>query len=226
MTYVSPIVPAVIPKSLDDLRESVSQLAGIPELHLDVVDGKFVPSVSWPYSPSGNALEASALLERFSLEVDLMVLDPISAGKAWLEAGAELLVFHVETISVEDFTAFAKETSVSVGICALQDTKEEVLAPYLEVADYVQVMGIAQIGSQGQPFDERVFERISWLRTVAPNLPISVDGSVNAETLPKIVPHNLHRYIVGSAIMAQKNPAQAYQALTEMLSSTGENKPS
>lgn len=222
MTYISPIVPAVIPTSVEALFAVVAQLEGVPELHLDVVDGNFVPTISWPYAPVGDVTTVRSLLEKFSLEVDLMVNDPVPAAKAWLKAGADLLVFHVETISLEKFKAFAESTSVSVGICALLDTKEEVLAPYLAVADYVQVMGIAQIGSQGQPFDERVFERIAWLKTIAPHLPISIDGSVNAETLPKIVPHNLHRYIVGSAIVGQKNPQEAYAHLVELVSSTGE----
>jgi ribulose-phosphate 3-epimerase len=221
MTQISPIVPAVIPTSPEALATLLVQLVKVPELHVDVVDGVFVSSISWPYEPAGEPAELASLLARFSLEVDLMVSDPLKAARAWLAAGADLLVFHVETISLEDFKAFADETLVSVGICALLDTKEEVLAPYLAVADYVQVMGIATIGSQGQPFDERVFERIAWLRTVAPHLPISIDGAVNADTLPKIIPHQLHRYIVGSAIVGQANPQQAYDELVKLVSSTG-----
>lgn len=222
MTQVSFIVPAVIPTSIEALSTQVVQLAGIPELHLDVVDGSFVSNISWPYEPAGEPAEVAQVLAGVSLEVDLMVNDPLPAAKAWIDAGADLLVFHVETISFEDFKSFAETATISVGICAIQDTKDEVLAPYLSVADYVQVMGIAQIGSQGQPFDERVFERILWLRTIMPHLPISIDGGVNVDTLPKIIPHNLHRYIVGSAIVGQKNPQEAYAHLVELVSSTGE----
>ncbi|MFN3188339.1 MAG: hypothetical protein ACK42D_02225 [Candidatus Paceibacteria bacterium] len=217
MTLLSPIVPAVIPTSAEALTEVLGKLVNISELHVDVVDGVFVSAVSWPYLPSGDPSSLAPLLARFSLEVDLMVDNPLPAAKAWLAAGADLLVFHVETISLEDFTEFAEEVSISVGICALQDTPNEMLTPYLAVADYVQVMGIAQIGSQGQPFDARVFERITWLRTIAPHLPISIDGSVNAETLPKIIPHQLHRYIVGSAIVGQSNPQQAYEELVTLV---------
>lgn len=221
MTQVFPIVPAVIPASAEALAAAVTQLDKVPELHIDIVDGVFVPSISWPYSPVGDPATVRTLLSRFSLEIDLMVSNPLPAAKAWLEAKADLLVFHAETISLEDFTQFAAEHAVSVGICALMDTKEEVLAPYLAVADYVQVMGIAEIGSQGQPFDVRVFERIEWIRTIAPHLPISIDGSVNAKTLPEIIPYGLHRYIVGSAIIGQADPQKAYDALVKMISSTG-----
>jgi ribulose-phosphate 3-epimerase len=217
MTNSFLIVPAVIPASSEELKTLVTKLKNVPELHIDVVDGIFVPTLSWPYSPVGEPAALAPWLDRFSLEVDLMVSDPLTAAHSWLQAGADLLVFHVETISLADFTAFANDTSVSVGISALQDTPVEALAPYLAVADYVQVMGIAQIGSQGQPFDERVFERIAWLRATAPHLPISIDGGVNATTLPKIIPHQLDRYIVGSAIVKQADPQTAYDALVTLL---------
>lgn len=218
MKLVSPIVPAVIPTSLEALATTVAQLVGVPELHIDVVDGVFVPAVSWPYQPAGDPTVLTKPLSTFSFEVDLMVQKPLLAAAEWLAAGAHLLVFHVETISLEDFTTFAQENaSVSVGICASQSTAEEVLAPYLAAADYVQVMGIASIGSQGQPFDERVFERIAWLRTVSPHLPISIDGAVNADTLPNIAPYKLDRYIVGSAIVQQANPKQAYDDLVALI---------
>jgi len=216
------IVPAVIPSSEAELSDLVAKFTNVPELHVDVVDGIFVPMVSWPYSPPGVPSALESLLSKFSLEVDLMVGDPLTASKLWLEAGADLMVFHAETISLEAFTAFANETSISVGICALQDTPNEVLAPYLSAADYVQVMGIAQIGSQGQPFDTRVFERINWLRTIAPHMPISIDGGVNTTTLPEIIPYKLDRHIVGSAIVKQANPQKAYNSLVALVQSTGE----
>lgn len=220
MNELIPIIPAVIPASEADLLWALEQFAGLPEVHIDVVDGVFVKTVSWPYTPAGEPRTLAPWLDRFSLEVDLMVATPIPAAEAWLAAGADALVFHSETISVATFREFADATPISVGICALLDTPTDELAPYLPYADYVQMMGIATIGSQGQPFDERVFARIDWLRTVAPQLPISIDGSVNQATLPKIVQYHLDRYIVGSAIIKQPNPKQAYLELMALAQST------
>ena len=213
----SPIIPAVIPTSLADLQQSLVKLSGLPELHLDVVDGLFVPFTSWPYHENASPKLAKELLDVFSLEVDLMVNDPLTAGSDWLLAGADQLVFHVETISLSAFKDFADNTNLTVGISANNDTDFAILREYLAVADYVQVMGIKTIGSQGQPFDARALDRISLLRNDFPTLPISIDGSVNAETLPMLARLKLNRYIVGSAIIKQTDPILAYKTLTASL---------
>jgi len=213
----SPIIPAVIPKSLADLQQSLVKLSGLPELHLDVVDGLFVPFTSWPYHENASPKLAKELLDVFSLEVDLMVNDPLTAGSDWLLAGADQLVFHVETISLSAFKDFADNTNLTVGISANNDTDFAIWREYLAVAEYVQVMGIKTIGSQGQPFDVRALDRISLLRNDFPTLPISIDGSVNAETLPMLARLKLNRYIVGSAIIKQTDPILAYKTLTASL---------
>ena len=117
-----PIVPAVIPKSVDDLKTKLSQLTFSSEIHVDVVDGKFVPFTSWPYEPAGSPLEIKNISDRFTLEVDLMVIDPLKSAESWIEAGADMLVFHVESISLSDFKQFIKSAPASIGISALNDT--------------------------------------------------------------------------------------------------------
>jgi ribulose-phosphate 3-epimerase len=215
----SPIVPAIIPQSLSDLHGQVNTLSGLPELHLDVVDGVFVPFTSWPYNSDDKPLLAKPAVDIFSLEIDLMVDKPLVAAREWLEAGADALVFHVESISPIAFKEFVADTNISVGISANNDTAESILNEYVPFADYVQVMGIATIGAQGQAFDKRALERIVSLKNNFPNLPISIDGSVNLSTLAKIIPHKPDRYIVGSAIIKQTKPIEAYQNLTSLVGS-------
>lgn len=180
-------------------------------MHLDVVDGQFVPFSSWPYEPAGNPTEVLTLCDSRTLEVDLMVENPLPAARAWIAAGADMLVFHIETISVAALTAFAEETAVTIGVSALNDTSDDLLRPYLDIADYVQVMGIREIGAQGQPFDDRALVRIAWIRSVASEMVISIDGSVNVSTLPQLVAQKLNRYIVGSAITRADVPLAVYQ---------------
>jgi ribulose-phosphate 3-epimerase len=206
----SPIVPAVIPNSAVAVADFLRALPGVPELHLDVVDGVFVPFTSWPYVEAGSPAEVLLVCEAVTLEVDLMVAEPLKAARAWIAAGADMLVFHIETISVEALTQFAQETAVTIGVAANNDTPNEALIPYLAVADYVQVMGIASIGAQGQPFDERALSRIAWLRAQDATCVISMDGSVNANTISILLPYRLDRYIVGSAISRAVDPKAAY----------------
>ncbi|MFM2339857.1 MAG: hypothetical protein RLZZ360_493 [Candidatus Parcubacteria bacterium] len=212
----SPIIPAIIPDSAAAVAQFLQSLPGVPELHLDVVDGIFVPFTSWPYTPAGSPHEVLTICEAVSLEVDLMVASPLTAARTWIAAGADMLVFHIETITPEALGQFALETAVTIGVAANSDTPSEQLLPYLEIADYVQVMGIGTIGTQGQSFDERAIERITWLRTQDAALVISIDGSVNAETLPKLLPYGLERYIVGSAISRADEPKRVYATLSAL----------
>jgi ribulose-phosphate 3-epimerase len=212
----SPIVPAIIPTSVADLATTLLALGHVPEVHVDVVDGLFVPHRSWPYLTPDTPLSAQSVLEPYALEVDLMVQTPLEAAPDWLRVGADRLVFHVETISIESFTRFADTTAITVGIAANNDTDFSVLAQYLAVADFVQVMGIGAIGAQGQPFDERAITRIKEIQATFPRLPISVDGSVNLSTLPRLLACRLDRYIVGSAIAKSENPAESYQEFSRL----------
>ena len=212
-----PIVPAIIPVSAAQLTNTLAQLAFSPEVHVDVVDGVFVPSISWPYNPTGDPQTTKLVTDGFTLEVDLMVEQPLEAADAWLAAGADMLVFHVETISLEAFKRFAQSTNISIGVCALNGTPLETLFSYLEVADYVQVMGIAKIGAQGQPQDARVFERIAAIRTQFPNLPICVDGSVNTQTIARLAKAGVNRFICGSAIVGNPDPKAAHAELSAII---------
>ena len=212
-----PIVPAVIPKSVDDLKTKLSQLTFSSEIHVDVVDGKFVPFTSWPYEPAGSPLEIKNISDRFTLEVDLMVIDPLKSAESWIEAGADMLVFHVESISLSDFKQFIKSAPASIVISALNDTPLEVFLPYVELADGVQLMGIAKIGAQGQPFDQRVRERIELIKQRFPQKPITIDGSVNKATIKSIADMGANRLIVGSAIVLSENPHDAYLELSKII---------
>lgn len=211
-----PVVPALIPKTVDEILAVLPTLVFSPEIHVDVVDGIFVPFTSWPYGPKGSPMEVKSVTDSYTLEVDLMVDKPLPAAEEWIRAGADMLVFHTETITSEQFKNFASSTKVSVGISAINDNSLEVMRPYLEVADYVQLMGIAKIGSQGQPFDERVIERIESIKSEYPNLPITIDGSVNKETIAKLVAAGADRFICGSAIVKAESPFMAYQELTKL----------
>jgi ribulose-phosphate 3-epimerase len=208
-----PIVPAIIPKTEEELINIAKAMSFSPELHVDVVDGVFVPFVSWPYQPAGEPAAIKEYTDSYTLEVDLMVVSPVPAARVWREAGADMLVFHTETISLEDFQFAAAVEGCSYGISALNSTDYLLLKPYLQYADYVQVMGIAEIGAQGQSFDERVFERIKTIRADFPYLSITVDGSVNSATISRLVEAGADRFICGSAITKATDPLLAYSEL-------------
>jgi ribulose-phosphate 3-epimerase len=216
MSYI-PIVPAVIPKSREEVLSFAEKLCFSREFHLDLVDGKFVTAVSWPYDPTGAALSVKPQLDKYTLEVDLMVENPLTAAAEWVVAGADMLVFHVETLSLDEFRSFADKTVLSVGISAHGDTSLETLISYAEYADYIQLMGIYKIGAQGLPFDETVLDKLVALKNRFPNLPITVDGSVNADTIVRLKKAGADRFICGSAIVKQDNPEAAHAVLSALI---------
>lgn len=216
MNYI-PVVPAMIPKSQAEVLDFAARLSFASELQLDLVDGKFSPTICWPYEPAGDPMTVKHALDAFTLEVDLMVEDPVTAATAWEKAGADMFVFHIETLSLEALVAFSEQSKASIGVSAHGDTTMEKLAAYAEHADYIQLMGIAKIGAQGNPFDESVLEKITLLRTQFPMKSIGVDGSVNKETIARIQAAGADRFVCGSAIVGQSDPEAAHAELVALI---------
>lgn len=214
-----PIIPAIIPISRAELIELTQALQFSHELHLDLVDGIFVGTASWPFAATAMRDELLSMkphTDAFTLEVDLMVTDPIPLARQLIEAGADMLVFHIETVDLASFNDFVLHVpkDVSVGVSFNGATTVEAVLPYLLKADYVQVMGIHTIGVQGQPFDEAVFSKIRAIKEAAPDCVISVDGSVNESNAARLVKAGANRLIVGSAIVKQADMAAAYESLS------------
>ncbi len=209
-----------MPTSLGDIREKVARVAHFVSIvQLDLMDGVFVEPKTWPYEREENLHDIDTPAEEISLprdsevayEIDLMVADPYTAAFTWVKAGAQRIIIHIE--SAERFGAFVEEwreyctqfgvTDYGVpelGIALNTDTSEDAIAPFLRVADFVQCMGIATIGYQGNPFDERVIPKIRHLREAHPELIISVDGGVNFESAPRLIEAGANRLVSGSAI--------------------------
>ena len=216
MSY-TPIVPALIPDSAQAVKDAAESFHFAKEFHLDVIDGIFVPKKSWPYEPLGDPMEVKPWLDSYTLEVDLMVADPAAAAEAWIKAGADMLVFHVETIPLQTFEQFVEDCPASVGVSCHGDTDMETLMQYLKHADYVQLMGIAQIGSQGQPFDESVFDKIAHVQSECPGMSITIDGSVNQDTIAHLAKAGADRFITGSAVAGADSPKHAYAELQALI---------
>jgi len=212
-----PIVPALIPTSESDVRKTLGHIGFSHEIHLDVVDGQFVQNTSWPYDPAGMPQDVSAYTNQFTLEVDLMTSDPLTAAVNWITAGADMLVFHLETISLENFKGIEAYTHISAGISAHGDTTIDALLEYAQYADYIQLMGINEIGAMKQPFDDSVLDKIAEIKRAFPNKSITIDGSVNGDTIKRLAEAGADRFIVGSAITLQEDPQAAHAALSALI---------
>ena len=225
-----------MPSSYDDLVEKAGRVRGlVPLAQVDIMDGIFVPSKSWPYTSGGihgdehfvalsRQEEGMPYWDELDYEIDLMIAEPEKHIDEWLPLGASRLIFHIEAIedhevfwSNDIFKEGARDVGgdkvVEVGLAINPDTPLETIEPHVGKVDFVQCMGIAKIGYQGEPFDERVFEHINKLRVKYPNLPISVDGGVNKDTAKLLKQAGATRLAVGSVVFGSSNVALAIEEL-------------
>lgn len=209
------IVPAIIPQSEASLQKSLDIVQPCTRsVQIDIVDGRFVPSVSWPYLGDCVIGDLKPIIASYDVEFDLMVEQPELVCEEYVSAGASRVVIHIESVEdIEPIVALKRRYDFKLGLSLNNDTDIAYLMKYRPYADYIQCMGIARIGTQGNPFDERVLSRITFLREMYPEMEIAVDGSVHHETLPKLINAGATRFAVGSAILKAQEPCEAYHAL-------------
>jgi ribulose-phosphate 3-epimerase len=215
--FTAPIAPAIIPTSFLDLQEQLARVESFAhEVQVDIVDGIFVPFTSWPYADASDTIaQLKEYTDTYHVEVDLMIERPEDVLTQYLDAGVRSVVVHLEGVADFDMLLELKaQYDFRLGFSISNDTPLDMLTAVIDHADYVQLMGIAHIGSQGQPFDERVLDTIRTLKDAHPTLTISIDGSVNEETLPRLMDAGAQRCVSGSAIMSAENPLVAFDALT------------
>ncbi|MDP2651702.1 MAG: hypothetical protein Q8O94_01030, partial [bacterium] len=158
-------------------------------------------------------------------EIDLMCLDAEQAAGAWLALGVSRLTFHVEgTTDVPRLLASARRRYgplVSFGLALNTTTDLSLIEPCLGGIEYVQCMGIARTGRQGQPLDPRVFEKVRLFHSRHPDIPLQVDGGISLESAKKLVALGVSSLIIGSTIVRARDPAAAVAAFEELESPYG-----
>ncbi|OGD68486.1 hypothetical protein A2996_03645 [Candidatus Campbellbacteria bacterium RIFCSPLOWO2_01_FULL_34_15] len=204
------VIPAIIPKSYEDLRQKISLVKDFSHfVQIDITDGIFVSSTSWPYSDSvwseGIFLDMPFCNE-CNFEFDLMIQDPEKTINDWIMEGASKIVVHVEsTDNLELLIAELKEKKIEVGLAFNIETPFDLYSHLLDKADFIQLMGIEKIGFQGQAFSEKIFEKIADLRKRKPDVIMSVDGGVNLENAKRLKEAGVNRVAVGSAVFGSKD---------------------
>jgi ribulose-phosphate 3-epimerase len=212
------VVPAIMPQNFDQLHEEMQRfLSLVPMVQIDVMDGNLTPSKSWPYKSvvDGEFLkivnqeEGFPFWEHMDFEADLMVTDPVRVTDQWIAAGAARIIVHFESAAPAIIAAVLttiKDKGIEAGLAVGLETAPEAFVAFYESnkdsIDLIQFMGIEKIGFQGQPFDERVLERIVSFKEKFPDVQISVDGGVNADSAPRLAEAGVSRLVVGSALAA------------------------
>lgn len=214
--HASPaILPSLLMCDFGDLAGEVQRLrgAGVTALHLDVMDGHFVPNLTYGMPIVEGLRRHTDML----LDVHLMISDPLRYAQQFVNAGADLLTFHVEAVA--DSQAVAKrirEMGVGVGIAINPATPIERLLDAIPFCDLALVMSV-NAGFGGQAFNPIALDKLRMLRNEFPGLLLEIDGGISKETIGLASDAGCDLFVVGSAIFGHSDYGLAIQELRARL---------
>lgn len=191
--------------------ETVNRHADL--FHLDVMDGIFVPNISFGFP----VIEAIASKATKPLDVHLMIVEPERYVERFAKVGAEMISFHLN--ATKDPSAVLKQIrslGVKAGLVINPDIPVEDLFPYLKEADFILLMSVFA-GFGGQKFIETTYERIRTLRAEIERqgltLPIQIDGGVSSENAKALAEAGAEILVAGSAVFKAEDPSAVISAM-------------
>jgi ribulose-phosphate 3-epimerase len=195
--------------------------AGAHLLHIDVMDGHFVPNIT--IGPP--VVKSIKKVTRLPLDVHLMISDPDEYITRFVDAGASIVTVHAEATSHLDRTLnLIRAHKVGVGVSINPATPLSAVEHALELADMLLIMSVNP-GFGGQKFIPYSIEKIRRARKIIDerkyNCVIEVDGGIDAQTLPEVVRAGAAVLVAGSAIFHDADPARKVKEMLEMVSRLG-----
>jgi len=193
----------------DDIK--IVEDAGVNRLHLDVMDGHFVPNLTFgPF-----IIKDIRKITNSHLETHLMITNPRKYFDDYIDAGSDTLIFHFE--ASDDINAdlkYIQERGVKAGIAINPDSDYKKVLDYTEFLDYILIMSVFP-GFGGQSFIESTLDSMKFLKdnTKNTNILIGVDGGVNLSTIDKVYDTGIDITIVGSGLYGANNIKRRYNKL-------------
>ncbi len=211
------IAPSILSADFSKLGEEIIdvQNAGADYIHVDVMDGHFVPNIT--IGPL--IVEAIRPVTHLPLDVHLMISQPDAYIPAFAQAGATIITVHQEACTHLHRTIhLIKENGMKAGVVINPGTPAELIQPILSYVDLVLVMTVNP-GFGGQTFIHETVSKISqlsqWREKSGYDFEIEVDGGVNVDTARKCVEAGANVLVAGSAIFDQSNRAKALQDIVK-----------
>lgn len=206
------ISPSILSADFANLERDIKRVeeAGADWLHVDVMDGHFVPNITIGVP----VVKSIKQVTKLPLDVHLMIENPEKYVEAFANAGADILTFHYE--AVEDVKAvidLIKSFKVKAGMSIKPKTPAEDVLPYLKDLDLLLVMTV-EPGFGGQKFMPDCAEKIATIKEFAPkDLIIQVDGGINAETAKICTEYGANSLVAGNYIYKSDNIKTAISSL-------------
>ncbi len=202
------IAPSILSADFGKLNEEIASIENFSDLiHIDVMDGHFVPNITIG-APVVKCIKSS-----LPLDVHLMIENPENFIKDFAEAGADRIIVHSE--ACKDLAGVLNkiiESGVKAGVSIKPKTSVEEIKDVFNIVDEVLVMTV-EPGFGGQKFMNDMVEKISQLREMGFDKDIAVDGGINAETSQSCREAGANILIAGSYIFKAKDRRQAIESL-------------
>lgn len=209
------IAPSILSADFGRLNEDIASVEDFCDLiHVDVMDGHFVPNISF------GAPVIRCIKSKLPLDVHLMISEPEKYiddfVKAMKEASGhkeDLLTVHSEVVSdLKGLVERIQKLGVKAGVSIKPGTAVDEIADVLDVSDMVLVMTV-EPGFGGQEFMEEMMTKISWLREIKPNLNIAVDGGINEQTAKIAREAGANILVAGSYIFGANDREMAVEKM-------------
>ena len=209
------IAPSLLSANFACLKQEIDKIEAAEWIKYDVMDGHFVPNISFGYSI---LKDISKVTDKY-LDVHLMISDPFKYVDNFIASNASLIVFHYEAVEeneIDKLIKHIKNNNIDVGIAIKPDTCQDVLKPFLSQLDLVLVMSV-EPGFGGQTFNHSAIEKISKLAKLREennyHYLIEVDGGINESTAKLCRQAGVDVLVAGSYVFNSDDYTKAIESL-------------